>query len=62
MYDNRSGFPGKGIALQHVFYLAQLSSIQGGDVYNGEKDTKGKGKTCTKKVKGGKRPLKETRH
>jgi len=27
-----------------------------------EKDTKGKGKTRTKKVKGGKGPLKKTRH
>ena len=26
--DNRSRFPGKSIALQHVFYIAQSSEIQ----------------------------------
>ena len=26
--DNRSTFPGKSIALQHVFYIAQSSEIQ----------------------------------
>ena len=55
-------FPEKASHCNMFFYLAQWSSIQGDDAYNGKKDTKGKDKACTKKIKGGKRPLKKTRH
>ena len=59
-YDNRSQFPGKSIALQHIFYLAQCSSSQDNHVIM-EKDakSKGKGKTQTKRVKGRKCSIEE---
>ena len=46
-------FPGKSIALQHVFYIAQPSEIQDVDAIQWANTPKGK--TRAKKVKGGKR-------
>ena len=43
VYDTRSRFSGKSIALQHLFCIAQCSSIQVDHVIMA-KDAKGKGK------------------
>ena len=60
VYDNSSRFPGKSIALQHVFfYLAQWSSIQDGNViWAKTPKAKAKAKPAPKRLKAENVPLK----
>ena len=50
VYDNRSRFPGKIIALQHVFLSRSVEFNSGRRRYIMGKDAKGKGKTFARNI------------